>query len=163
MCVPPNPETMAVRINENQPEPGQLRTVKSNPTNRVRWATHKASAQQGRKKRQSILDRIHKRTPSDKSSQSIGTESEPSQAAELTEGEADTGSRTIYFNQSLPPEAKDEDGHPKAHYARNKIRTAKYTPLSFIPKNLWLQFHNVANIYFLFIVLLSVSNVDTTI
>lgn len=153
---------MAASPNGGEPpssnEIGQLRTVKSNPTNRVRWATHKASAQQGRKKRQSILNRIHKRTPSDKSAQSIGTESEPSQATDFGEGEQDTGGRTIYFNQQLPPEAKDEDGHIKARYARNKIRTAKYTPLSFIPKNLYFQFHNVANIYFLFIDLLSVRN-----
>ena len=151
---------MAVASNEEDalPDnvgPGQLKTVKTNPQNRVRWATHKESAQAGRKKRQSILDRLHKRTPSDKSGQSLGSETDPSQASEPGDGEEEEG-RTIYFNQPLPPEAKDDEGHPKAHYARNKIRTAKYTALSFVPKNLWLQFHNVANIYFLFIVLLSV-------
>ena len=46
---------------------------------------------------------------------------------------------------------------PLYHYARNKVRTAKYTALSFIPKNLWLQFHNIANIFFLIIVILNVS------
>jgi len=66
--------------------------------------------------------------------------------------------RTIYFNMRLPPEETHDDGTPIAHYARNKIRTAKYTPLTFIPKNLFLQFHNVANIYFTFIVILQVSN-----
>ncbi|EPS36869.1 hypothetical protein H072_9476 [Dactylellina haptotyla CBS 200.50] len=64
--------------------------------------------------------------------------------------------RNIYVNLPLPAEEKDEDGKPLAQYARNKIRTAKYTPLSFIPKNLWLQFHNVANIYFLFITILQI-------
>src|SRR5947209_11163772 len=64
--------------------------------------------------------------------------------------------RTVYVNLPLPPDALDEDGNPVAQYARNKIRTAKYTPLSFLPKNLWLQFHNVANIYFLFVVILAV-------
>jgi phospholipid-translocating ATPase len=58
----------------------------------------------------------------------------------------------------LPQAERDEDGHPLAQYARNKIRTAKYTPLSFIPKNLWLQFHNIANGYFLFIIILGVRN-----
>lgn len=67
------------------------------------------------------------------------------------------GSRTVYFNLPLPPEMLDEDGAPKTTYARNKIRTAKYTPLSFVPKNLWFQFHNVANIFFLFLVILVVS------
>ena len=142
----------------NHNEEENIAPVKSTPTNRVRWATHKASAQQGRKKRQSIMNRIHRRVPSDKSNNSIGTDSDQSQSADAGEDDQDAAGRTIYFNQSLPPEAKDEDGHPKAHYARNKIRTAKYTPLSFVPKNLWFQFHNVANIYFLFIVLLSVSS-----
>ncbi|KAL9051738.1 MAG: hypothetical protein Q9162_005840 [Coniocarpon cinnabarinum] len=129
-------------------------TVRSAPHNRIRWATHKANPQQGRRKRQSILDRFHhRRTPSDKSAQSAVTDNEPSENGDA-DGEA-TG-RTIHVNQPLPPEAKDEDGRPVAHYARNKIRTAKYTPLSFVPKNLWFQFHNVANIYFLFIVLLSI-------
>ncbi|KAI5305541.1 hypothetical protein KEM56_004123 [Ascosphaera pollenicola] len=63
--------------------------------------------------------------------------------------------RTIYFNQALPPEMLDEEGQLKITYARNKIRTAKYTPLSFIPKNLYFQFHNVANIYFLFVIILN--------
>lgn len=44
----------------------------------------------------------------------------------------------------------------KTSYPRNKIRTAKYTPLTFIPKNIWFQFHNIANIYFLFIIILGV-------
>lgn len=64
--------------------------------------------------------------------------------------------RTIYFNQPLPPDMFDEEGQIKVTYARNKIRTAKYTPLSFIPKNLYFQFHNVANIYFLFVIILNV-------
>lgn len=67
------------------------------------------------------------------------------------------GPRTIYFNVPLPPEARSEEGHIKAQYARNKIRTAKYTALSFVPKNLWFQFHNIANVYFFFIIILSVS------
>ena len=66
--------------------------------------------------------------------------------------------RTIYFNIPLPASDKDEEGHPVVTYPRNKIRTAKYTPLSFIPKNLWFQFHNIANIYFLFIIILCVGS-----
>lgn len=63
--------------------------------------------------------------------------------------------RAIYFNQPLPDSEKDpETGHLLYEYPRNKIRTTKYTPLNFIPKNLYHQFHNVANIYFLFIVIL---------
>ena len=70
---------------------------------------------------------------------------------------AEAVQRRIFFNIDLPDDAKDEEGHPIANFGRNKIRTAKYTPLSFVPKNLWFQFHNIANIYFLFLIILAVS------
>ncbi|ANB12537.1 aminophospholipid-translocating P4-type ATPase DNF2 [Sugiyamaella lignohabitans] len=67
-------------------------------------------------------------------------------------------SRKIYFNMPLPQELLNEEtGLPLVDYPRNKIRTTKYTPLSFVPKNLFFQFQNVANVYFLFIVILGVS------
>jgi phospholipid-translocating ATPase len=75
---------------------------------------------------------------------------------EVEEEEEDQG-RTLFFNLPLPDDLKDEDGNLTQHYPRNKIRTAKYTPLSFIPKNLWFQFHNIANIFFLFTNILAVS------
>ncbi|XP_047667832.1 phospholipid-transporting ATPase VD-like [Tachysurus fulvidraco] len=40
-------------------------------------------------------------------------------------------------------------------YQGNNIRTTKYTLLSFIPMNLFQQFHRAANIYFLALVLLN--------
>lgn len=64
------------------------------------------------------------------------------------------GPRQLYFNQPLPSSLVDEDGSPIQQFTRNKIRTAKYTPLSFLPKNLWFQFQNIANIFFLFLVIL---------
>ncbi|XP_066518779.1 phospholipid-transporting ATPase VA [Hoplias malabaricus] len=45
--------------------------------------------------------------------------------------------------------------NPNRHYANNKIKTTKYTLLSFIPKNLFEQFHRFANVYFVFIALLN--------
>ncbi|PWW78449.1 phospholipid-translocating P-type ATPase [Tuber magnatum] len=71
---------------------------------------------------------------------------------------SDDGStqRCIFVNEPLPPECLDEDGSPSQWFSRNKIRTAKYTPLIFVPKNLWLQFHNVANVYFLFVTILAI-------
>lgn len=75
---------------------------------------------------------------------------------EELEPKHETG-RKVYFGTPLPVELLDEDGKPAQHFARNKIRTAKYTPLSFLPKNLWFQFHNLANIFFLFVVILVVS------
>ncbi|XP_048400326.1 probable phospholipid-transporting ATPase VD isoform X1 [Stegostoma tigrinum] len=41
------------------------------------------------------------------------------------------------------------------NYMTNRIQTNKYTLLNFIPKNLFAQFHRVANLYFLFIVVLN--------
>ncbi|XP_064367263.1 phospholipid-transporting ATPase VD isoform X2 [Dromaius novaehollandiae] len=40
-------------------------------------------------------------------------------------------------------------------YMNNRIRTTKYTVLNFIPRNLFEQFHRVANLYFLFLVVLN--------
>lgn len=36
-------------------------------------------------------------------------------------------------------------------YSRNKVRTTKYTFLSFLPKNLFEQLHRFANVYFVFL------------
>lgn len=134
----------------------------SNPVKRIRWATQRVTGTNERRIRQSILDRFqHRKAGSiEKKRQSgetpnldgIPEESESSEADDT----AETSGRRIYFNIPLPDSEKDSDGHPSAHYERNKIRTAKYTPLSFVPKNLWFQFHNVANIYFLFVILLGV-------
>ncbi|XP_073542436.1 phospholipid-transporting ATPase IK [Phyllobates terribilis] len=42
----------------------------------------------------------------------------------------------------------------KKKYADNSIRTRKYNVLTFIPLNVFEQFHRVANLYFLFIIIL---------
>ncbi|KAI8076840.1 uncharacterized protein BX664DRAFT_304347 [Halteromyces radiatus] len=63
--------------------------------------------------------------------------------------------RNIYVNMELPQSEYDEKGRLiDRHFVSNRIRTAKYTPLSFIPKNLFEQFRNVANLYFLVLVIL---------
>lgn len=79
----------------------------------------------------------------------------PSQNGDAEEENTD---RNLFFNLPLPPDYLDEEGAPKQTFPRNKIRTAKYTPLSFVPKNLFVQFHNIANIFFLFVVILVVSS-----
>ncbi|RCK65027.1 Phospholipid-transporting ATPase DNF1 [Candida viswanathii] len=54
--------------------------------------------------------------------------------------------RTIVFNGPV------DEPHD---YCRNKIRTTKYSPLSFLPKNIYNQFrHNIANVYFLILIIL---------
>ncbi|XP_031966020.1 probable phospholipid-transporting ATPase VD isoform X1 [Corvus moneduloides] len=40
-------------------------------------------------------------------------------------------------------------------YMNNKIRTTRYTLWNFLPRNLFEQFHRVANLYFLFLVVLN--------
>ncbi|KAF3938391.1 hypothetical protein ABW19_dt0206281 [Dactylella cylindrospora] len=124
---------------------------------RLRMATQMHRGQEGSKKRRSIWRRKEERLDSAGEAGKIPT-GEASSDGEETDG-ASILNRTIYVNIPLPDEAKDEDGKPRAQYARNKIRTAKYTPLSFVPKNLWLQFHNVANIYFLFITILQIFSI----
>lgn len=66
----------------------------------------------------------------------------------------DNTPRQIYVNNSLPSIMLDHEGKPVLTYPRNKIRSTKYTPLSFIPKNLLFQFRKVANTYFLILVIL---------
>ena len=43
----------------------------------------------------------------------------------------------------------------KQSFRGNRIKTTKYTILTFIPKNLFEQFHRFANVYFLFIIILN--------
>lgn len=154
-----------------EPEVPQDVLETPNPTKRLRWATQRLGGKSGSKKRGSILGRLHHRGSqnSEKKRDSAGGDStrmdgiaeEPEDIQEEEEAhEVDRdgqGPRKIYFNQPLPPDAIDEDGNPIKHYRRNKIRTAKYTPISFVPKNIWYQFHNIANVYFLFLIILAVS------
>ncbi|KAF5353971.1 hypothetical protein D9756_007010 [Leucocoprinus leucothites] len=62
--------------------------------------------------------------------------------------------RNVYVNYPLSPSEVAADGEPKARYVRNKVRTTKYTILTFIPKNLYEQFRRVANLFFLSLVIL---------
>ena len=43
--------------------------------------------------------------------------------------------------------------HPNP-YKSNKISTSKYNCITFLPKNLWEQFHKLANVYFLILAIL---------
>lgn len=125
----------------------------SKPVKRMRWATQRRSGHSAVSKRKSILSRVPKVRVSNHdekggNSDGNGEDNGP--------GSQKSKSRSIYTNVPLPAHTQDEDGDQSQTFVRNKIRTAKYTPLSFVPKNLWFQFHNVANIYFLFIIILSV-------
>ncbi|KAK4298644.1 hypothetical protein Pmani_029035 [Petrolisthes manimaculis] len=63
----------------------------------------------------------------------------------------DGRTRTVHPNVCVNP----GEPSPNAQYPDNSICTTKYTLLSFLPKNLFEQFHRFANLYFLFIVLLN--------
>lgn len=62
--------------------------------------------------------------------------------------------RIVVPNHTVPPKTPRKE-HPNGSRPNNKIRTTKYTLLSFLPRNLLEQFHRVANLYFIFIVLLN--------
>ncbi len=141
-------------------------------TKRSRWATRKLTVKSSSLKRLSLVGRKHTRTTSSEKKRTSGgsggsdflQQPEGTTTTQPGDGDANstTGShdgaepRTLYFNLALPDALKDDSGLPLQTFTRNKIRTAKYTPLSFVPKNLWFQFHNIANIFFLFLVILVV-------
>uniref|UniRef100_A0A8C3PIS8 Phospholipid-transporting ATPase n=1 Tax=Calidris pygmaea TaxID=425635 RepID=A0A8C3PIS8_9CHAR len=61
--------------------------------------------------------------------------------------------RVIISN--LPFGSKKWKENPNRHYDSNKIKTTKYTIFTFLPKNIYEQFHRFANIYFVIIALLN--------
>jgi len=139
-------------------QPPQEDNEVTEPVKRIRWATHRAKGPTAENKRHSLKERLHRRIGSgEKKRDSLGKEAGPVDVEGSDAGsEEQDAARRVYFNIPLPAAERDEEGHPTATYARNKIRTAKYTPISFIPKNLYFQFHNIANMYFLFIIILGV-------
>ncbi|XP_074912745.1 phospholipid-transporting ATPase VB isoform X1 [Buteo buteo] len=61
--------------------------------------------------------------------------------------------RVIISN--LPFGSKKRKENPNIYYDSNKIKTTKYTILTFLPKNIYEQFHRFANVYFVVIALLN--------
>ena len=61
--------------------------------------------------------------------------------------------RSVQPNHTQPPDlAPNAKGHPNRNFKSNRIRTTKYSLLTFLPKNLFEQFHRFANLYFIFVV-----------
>jgi phospholipid-translocating ATPase len=66
--------------------------------------------------------------------------------------------RNVYLNITpTSSQEVDKRGEPLARYPRNKVRTSKYTVVTFLPRFLSEQFRRLANVYFLFLVLLQTS------
>lgn len=62
--------------------------------------------------------------------------------------------RRVFINTPLPEDKLDKKGNPKEVFKSNKIKTTKYSPITFFPKNLFEQFRRVANLFFLFMAIL---------
>lgn len=153
--------------NEGVHESNEVQEVSSNiskPTKRQRWATTRHTHSGGMRKRVSIIDRFHKRHEMRDEKRKSATPSTPADTVSTSGDDSQQAghNRTIYFNVPMPENERDEEGHSIHTYPRNKIRTAKYTALTFVPKNVWLQFHNIANIYFLFVIILNVCATPVT-
>ncbi|KAL8581296.1 hypothetical protein ACOMHN_028322 [Nucella lapillus] len=64
--------------------------------------------------------------------------------------------RPIVPNHTIPPGIQIKNkAHPNTHYACNRVKTTKYSFFTFLPKNLFEQFHRFANLYFIFVVILN--------
>ncbi|TVY93003.1 Phospholipid-transporting ATPase [Lachnellula willkommii] len=132
------------------------------PTKRLRSAAQYLKETSASLGRVSILNRLrhrgsHRSEKKRYSGEANNLQQNASENAEQIVDSDDEGRRQVHFNIPLPPDALDDNGSPSKSYGSNKIRTAKYTPLSFIPKNLWFQFHSIANVYFFILIMLTIS------
>lgn len=70
-------------------------------------------------------------------------------------------SRRVFVNIPPPAQYLDSNGLPKFTFGSNRINTAKYTTLTFLPKNLFEQFRRVANMFFLFMAIIQLTPIFT--
>ncbi|KAG0046130.1 hypothetical protein BGZ83_008670 [Gryganskiella cystojenkinii] len=70
-------------------------------------------------------------------------------------------SRRVFVNIPPPAQYLDSNGLPKTTFGSNRINTAKYTTLTFLPKNLFEQFRRVANMFFLFMAIIQLTPIFT--
>lgn len=151
----PHKDTPGFQPDSSAPAPAD---VDSNVMKRHRWGTqrHKKGRPRNELKRNKSMFSTH----SKKRASSLSINDADSVAPGFDDASLETDANEVYkvyFNMKLPESMIDPETHlPLTIHPRNKIRTTKYTPLSFLPKNLFYQFQNIANIYFLFIVILGV-------
>lgn len=122
----------------------RLRTVRTAASAIAESIRSEQRAEKRRKRKRSRFFR--------KSAEKKKPEPTPVDAAPSTEIPGER--RNVYVNYPLGVLEVDVHGEPVARYERNKVRTTKYTILTFIPKNLYEQFRRVANLFFLTLVVL---------
>ncbi|CAD6900941.1 unnamed protein product [Tilletia controversa] len=85
-------------------------------------------------------------------------QSDPIEGPSLRKGKRKAPKRRrVYLNMPLASsETRKGTTDPTVVYPRNKVRTSKYTLLTFFPRFLFEQFRRIANIYFLGLVVLQV-------
>ena len=71
--------------------------------------------------------------------------------------------RRIVINQKHKHPFLDSKQRPLQKFPPNRIRTSKYTLVTFIPKNLYEQFRGIANFYFLSLVILQAFSIFMTV
>ncbi|CCE62010.1 hypothetical protein TPHA_0B03400 [Tetrapisispora phaffii CBS 4417] len=134
---------------EDEAEDNEL-NHNGNRMKRLRWGTHRNKKGRPNVGRAKTL-KWAKKNFQNPFEEFIGMEDSLDDAAEKNRADEH---RTVYFNMDMPADTLDEDGHPIVDYVRNKIRTTKYTPITFFPKNILFQFQNFANVYFLVLIIL---------
>ncbi|KAK0451302.1 uncharacterized protein EV420DRAFT_1560180 [Desarmillaria tabescens] len=127
----------------------RLRTVRTAASAIAESIRSEQRAEKRRKRKRSRFFR--------KSAEKKKPEPTPVDAAPSTEVPGER--RNVYVNHPLGVLEVDVHGEPIARYERNKVRTTKYTILTFIPKNLYEQFRRVANLFFLTLVVLQLFSV----
>ncbi len=64
--------------------------------------------------------------------------------------ELEGGQRVVYVGTC----AEDGEANKLCEYAPNHVKSSKYNPFNFVPKNLFEQFQRLSNIYFLWCVVI---------
>ncbi|KAG5641467.1 hypothetical protein DXG03_005130 [Asterophora parasitica] len=143
---PPSAEDLTDEENDDTIDPElRLRTVRTAAS----AIAESIKSEQRAEKRKSLRkgSRFFRRQAQAKRQEPVTTEAGPTK-------EVPGVRRNVYVNHPLSAMEVDQHSEPVARYARNKVRTTKYTILTFIPKNLYEQFRRVANIFFFTLVVL---------
>uniref|UniRef100_A0A3Q2P9C5 Phospholipid-transporting ATPase n=1 Tax=Fundulus heteroclitus TaxID=8078 RepID=A0A3Q2P9C5_FUNHE len=74
---------------------------------------------------------------------------------EALEGQRARESELRKLVSNLPYEGLEKGKQPNRFFPSNAVKTTKYSPLLFLPKNLYEQFHRLANLYFVGLAILN--------